>query len=56
MPSRGCPSEREAVELRVVAELEYSDIANRLNCTEATARVRVHRGLSRLRELLEAHQ
>ena len=53
---RMSPSEREAVELRVIGELEYGDIANRLNCSEATARVRVHRGLSRLRELLEAHR
>ena len=47
------PAEREAVELRVVSELEYSDIASRLNCTEAAARVRVHRGLARLSQLLE---
>lgn len=53
--TRMSPSEREAVELRVVGELDYSDIATRLNCSEAAARVRVHRGLSRLRELLEAH-
>lgn len=51
---RMSPSEREAVELRVIDELEYRDIATRLNCTEAAARVRVHRGLSRLRQLLEA--
>ena len=54
--ARMSPPEREAVELRVVGELDYSDIASRLNCTEAAARVRVHRGLSRLRELLEAQQ
>jgi RNA polymerase sigma-70 factor (ECF subfamily) len=48
------PAEREAVELRVVGELEYSDIATRLNCSEAAARVRVHRGLARLSQLLEA--
>jgi RNA polymerase sigma factor (sigma-70 family) len=47
------PAEREAVELRVVGELEYSDIATRLNCTETAARVRVHRGLARLSQLLE---
>ena len=51
---RMSPTEREAVELRVLSELEYGDIALRLNCTEAAARVRVHRGLSRLRDLLEA--
>jgi RNA polymerase sigma factor (sigma-70 family) len=47
------PAEREAVELRVVGELDYSDIATRLNCSEAAARVRVHRGLARLSQLLE---
>jgi RNA polymerase sigma-70 factor (ECF subfamily) len=47
------PAEREAVELRVVGELEYGEIANRLNCSESAARVRVHRGLARLSQLLE---
>lgn len=47
------PTEREAVELRVVAELDYGEIATRLNCTESAARVRVHRGLARLSQLLE---
>jgi len=46
-------AEREAVELRVVAELEYPEIAGRLNCSESAARVRVHRGLARLNQLLE---
>ncbi len=47
-------SERNAVQLRVVAELEYSEIATRLRCSEAAARTRVHRGLARLNELMEA--
>lgn len=47
------PAEREAVELRVVAELDYPEIAFRLKCTEAAVRVRVHRGLARLRRTLE---
>jgi RNA polymerase sigma factor (sigma-70 family) len=47
--------ERDAVQLRVVGELEYSEIAARLRCTEAAARTRVHRGLARLNELMEAH-
>jgi RNA polymerase sigma-70 factor (ECF subfamily) len=46
--------ERTAVELRVVEELEYSEIATRLSCTEGAARVRVHRGLARLNGLMEA--
>jgi RNA polymerase sigma factor (sigma-70 family) len=48
--------ERDAVELRVVSELEYEEIATRLGCTEAAARVRVHRGLARLNRLMEAPQ
>jgi RNA polymerase sigma factor (sigma-70 family) len=41
--------ERAAVTLRVVESLSYADVADRLACSEAAARVRVHRGLSRLR-------
>jgi RNA polymerase sigma-70 factor, ECF subfamily len=48
------PGERDAVHLRVVAELGYDEIAARLNCSEAAARVRVHRGLARLNTLMEA--
>ena len=33
--------ERDAVELRVIAELDYHQIAARLNCSEAAARTRV---------------
>lgn len=47
-------SERHAVALRVVAELEYAEIAARLRCSEAAARTRVHRGLAHLNELMEA--
>jgi RNA polymerase sigma-70 factor (ECF subfamily) len=45
--------EREAVALRVVESLSYRDVAGRLGCSEAAARVRVHRGLARLRALLK---
>jgi RNA polymerase sigma-70 factor, ECF subfamily len=45
--------ERAAVELRVVGELPYSEIATRLDCTENTARQRVHRGLARLNNLMQ---
>jgi RNA polymerase sigma-70 factor, ECF subfamily len=48
------PGERDAVHLRVVDELGYDEIAARLDCTEAAARVRVHRGLARLNTLMEA--
>jgi RNA polymerase sigma factor (sigma-70 family) len=47
-------AERDAVELRVVSELDYDEIAVRLHCSEAAARVRVHRGLARLSKLMEA--
>ncbi len=44
--------EREAVQLRVVGELDYREIASRLGCTEGAARRRVHRGLARLNNLM----
>lgn len=47
--------ERDAVRLRVIAELDYSEVAAQLRCSEAAARTRVHRGLARLSELMEAH-
>jgi RNA polymerase sigma-70 factor (ECF subfamily) len=47
-------AERDAVELRVVEQLGYDEIASRLNCTVVAARVRVHRGLARLNDLMEA--
>ena len=48
------PGERDAVQLRVVEEMGYAEIASRLGCREAAARVRVHRGLARLNRLMEA--
>jgi RNA polymerase sigma-70 factor (ECF subfamily) len=45
--------ERQAVQLRVVEELDYSEVANRLSCSQAAARTRVHRGLARLNKLME---
>ncbi len=53
--SRMSPAERDAVQLRVVAELDYEEIAVRLSCSESAARVRVHRGLARLSQEMEAH-
>ena len=44
--------EREAVRLRVLEDLEYSDIARALDTTPAAARVRVHRGLKALKRHL----
>jgi RNA polymerase sigma-70 factor (ECF subfamily) len=48
------PGEREAVQLRVVEDLDYREIASRLDCSVVAARVRVHRGLVRLTKLMEA--
>jgi RNA polymerase sigma-70 factor (ECF subfamily) len=48
------PGERDAVHLRVVDELDYAEIASALDCSEAAARTRVHRGLARLNRLMEA--
>ena len=41
--------QRQAVELRVVDQLPYAEVARRLACTEATARQRVLRALRTLR-------
>lgn len=46
-------AQRMAVQLRIVEELPYRDVAARLDVTEATARVRVSRGLRQLAGLLE---
>jgi RNA polymerase sigma factor (sigma-70 family) len=45
--------ERDAVQLRVLEELDYQTIAARLGCSEVTARGRVHRGLTRLARVME---
>jgi RNA polymerase sigma factor (sigma-70 family) len=44
--------QRRAVELRVIDGLDYADIAIQLGCRPGAARVRVHRGLRRLRDAL----
>ena len=44
---------RRALELRVVEELPFADIAGRLAITESTARARVSRGLRTLGHLLD---
>lgn len=48
------PGVRSAVQLRIVDELPYSDLAGRLGITEQAARARVSRGLSSLADLLDA--
>ena len=47
------PAVRDAVQMRVVAELPYPDVARRLGITESAARARVSRGLSMLADLLD---
>jgi len=44
--------QRRAIELRVVADQAYVDVARRLDITPEAARVRVHRGLSAIRRRL----
>jgi RNA polymerase sigma factor (sigma-70 family) len=44
--------QRRAIELRVVADQAYADVARRLDITPEAARVRVHRGLSSIRRRL----
>lgn len=46
------PGVRDAVQLRVVDELPYGELAERLRISEGAARVRVSRGLSALAALL----
>jgi RNA polymerase sigma factor (sigma-70 family) len=50
------PGTRDAVRLRVLDELPYCDLAQRLGISETAARVRVSRGLSALAGLLDAHK
>ena len=45
-------SERELLDLRVVQERPYGEIADRLHCTEQAARLRVSRTLRRLNLVL----
>jgi RNA polymerase sigma factor (sigma-70 family) len=45
--------QRQAVELRVLGDLPYTTIAMQLRCSSTAARIRVSRGLKRLRERME---
>lgn len=47
------PDQVEAIKLRVVEELPYPELADRLGVSEQAARARVSRGLRRLAELLD---
>lgn len=48
------PDQAAAVRLRILDELDYSEVARILGCREGAARVRVHRGLKRLETEFEA--
>jgi RNA polymerase sigma-70 factor (ECF subfamily) len=48
------PAVRSAVQMRIVDELSYPDVARRLAITEQAARARVSRGLAALAELVDA--
>jgi DNA-directed RNA polymerase specialized sigma24 family protein len=50
------PQLREAVTLRVLDDLPYADVAAAAGTTVGAARVRVHRGLNALRQLLQEGQ
>jgi RNA polymerase sigma-70 factor (ECF subfamily) len=45
--------QREAMRLRVIDELSYAEVAERLRCTEQSARQRVSRGLRKVALLLQ---
>jgi RNA polymerase sigma factor (sigma-70 family) len=46
-------SQREAIQLRVIDDLAYDDVASALETSPQAARVRVHRALTSLRNRLE---
>jgi RNA polymerase sigma factor (sigma-70 family) len=45
-------SQRRAIELRIIEDRGYDDVARSLACSQGAARVRVHRGLVELRRRL----
>jgi RNA polymerase sigma factor (sigma-70 family) len=46
-------NQRRALELRIVGGLSYAGVAERLGCSPTAARIRVSRGLARVRARLE---
>ena len=50
------PDQRRAVELRVIEQMDYRQIAASLGCSEVAARLRVMRGLATLRRGLTSHE
>ena len=47
------PDQRDAMQLRVIDELAYPEVADRLGCSEANARQRVSRGLRKVALMLQ---
>ena len=47
------PGQRRALELRVIEELPYDEVASSLSCSEGAARIRVTRALGSLSERLK---
>lgn len=54
MDSLSAP-QRRAVELRVIADLDFGAVAQGLDCNEPAARMRVSRALGTLRSRLQGH-
>ncbi|MGH9210893.1 MAG: RNA polymerase sigma factor [Acidimicrobiales bacterium] len=50
------PGQADAVWLRIGQDMSYADVASRLACSEAAARVRVSRGLAHLTAVVGANQ
>lgn len=50
------PNHQEAIGLRVLEELSYAEIAERLGVSQQTARARVSRGLRALREAIDLRE
>jgi RNA polymerase sigma-70 factor (ECF subfamily) len=50
------PNQRAAVVLRFEADLDVSEIADRMGLSSATVRVHIHRGRKKLRKLLGADE
>jgi RNA polymerase sigma-70 factor, ECF subfamily len=48
--------QRDALEVRVVRELDYAEVARRLDTTPAAARVRVTRALAALRNQMPTEE
>jgi RNA polymerase sigma-70 factor (ECF subfamily) len=49
------PEQRDAMRLRVIDELSYPEVAERLGCSETNARQRVSRGLRCVALVLQEH-